>query len=470
MSSDGRRRWRGLLCFFWAFVAVGVAIASWSLATPPGAAPDEPSQVIQATALVRGQFDQPEHHSQPGNLATVQVPTWAVGLGVVPDCFVFHPEISAGCAPALTNDSRQATGQTQFSNYPPLYFALVGLPSLAFDGVKGVLSMRFASVVLNGALLALGLYLLARYHPRRLPLVGALVALSPMVLFITSVVNASGLETTAGFAAWCGGVCVVELDEVPRMLAALTALSFAVLVLTRPISPLYAVVVIGVLALLAGRRRIVALSRDRSVRLAGLAVVGAVVVAGVLLGIGGTPSLLGFPHKPRLSTSGEIAFTLRLTGQRLLQCIGDFGWLDTPAPAFTLAVWSTAVAALVGFAITVSSSCRRALPVLVVAVLAMPVLFESPKIDAIGPYWQGRYWLPLLVGVPLVAATAWKGGHHRRAWSSTWSVAGVIAGGAVLVAAQVAAFLTALHRNETGLGARRGPPSIGRRRAGRPCW
>ena len=128
--------------------------------------------------------------------------------------------------------------------------------------------------------------------------------------------------------------------------------------------------------------------------------------------------------------------TLRLTGPRLLQTIGDFGWLDTPAPHLTKVIWIVAVAALVVLGLAISARCRRALPLLALAIVAMPVLFEAPKLNASGTYWQGRYWLPLIVGVPLLASTALgriPALHSRR---SPAAVIAVLTAGLILGVAQ----------------------------------
>jgi len=98
---------------------------------------------------------------------------------------------------------------------------------------------------------------------------------------------------------------------------------------------------------------------------------------------------------------------------------------------------------------------------LVLLALAMPIVFQAPKIDTVGIYWQGRYSLPLAVGLPLVASTVQARRGSRRS-SSRWvrpiTVAGILLVGTAIVAAQVAAFLTALHRYQTGLGAAPGAP------------
>jgi hypothetical protein len=450
----------GAKCLAWAFVAVGAVVVSWTLATPLMAAPDEPAQINNAAAVVRGQLDEPTHpYFDIGRESTVRVPAW-VGNAAALACFAFKPSVPASCSPRVAPDPRLVNASTQFSNYPPLYFAVVGLPTLWWSGSSGLYAARLAGDLLTGGLLALGLYLLARYHPRRLPLLGALVALSPMVFFLSSIVNDSGLEVAAAFAAWCGGLCLIEREVPERSLVLLTGLAFLLLILARPISPANAAVILVVLGLAAGWKRTHRLLTTRALRPGIVLVVVAGAVALTSLAIGGDPSLLGARPPKQLTFLASAASSLRLTNVRLLQSIGDFGWLDTPVPRFTTVVWTTAVGALAATALVRSRSCRRALPVLVLAVIAAPVVFEAPLVNQVGNYWQGRYELPLLMGVPLVASTmARRVARHRRPAPPVGRILVVASGGAMLAVAQLAAFLTGLHRYETGLGVRPGTPA-----------
>jgi Predicted membrane protein (DUF2142) len=305
--------------------------------------------------------------------------------------------------------------------------------------------------LLDALFIAFGLFLLAQYHPRGLTLLGAMVALTPTVFFITGVVNSSGLETAAAFGAWCGGLCIALRPDNPRGLILLTSLSFAFLILSRPISPLNAGILLLVLATLIGWVQ----ARERLLR-PGLrpvwgTIIGVTAVAGIFLLLAGAPSLLGGPVKPRLSIISSVWLTLRLTGNRLHQCIGDFGWAHTiPAPKWVVVVWIVALLGILAYGVTISRRCRRAVPLLVAAVIIMPVVLESPQIDSTGTYWQGRYWLPLLVGLPLVACSAVASvrTHERPAASDSLRLVGLIAVGSLLVAAQVTTFLVALFHFE----------------------
>lgn len=448
-DQPGRRR--GFLYFLWAFIGVAMMVGAWSFATPPGAGPDEPAHMAQAAAIVRGQFAEPLHRSTFGDVAAVQIPeyVWRVGFG--PNCYAFRPDVSAACAIAIGDSTTNIRALTQFSNAPPLYYLVTGLPTLALSGPAAVYGMRVVSGLVNAALVALGMYLLLRYHPRRTPMVGALVALTPMALFILAVVNSSGLELAAGFATWCGWLCVIEHPTVPRALAAWTSIATVLLILARPTSPLDAVIVAIVLAALLGWRGL-RTRFDSSTRPLWISALAALVVAGVVLLVFGTPHLLGTRVAHPQGLLSNLWATLRQTGGRLRQAVGDFGWVDTPVPAWVVAVWASALGALTVVALVVSRACRRALPLLAVLVLAMPLMLESPQLNTVGFFWQGRYWLPVLVGFPLVASALHGASVGRLRPVLRWGGAGAILLGAGLGAAQIESFVLSLRRYERGLG------------------
>jgi hypothetical protein len=440
--------------------AFGMVITAWSLATPLMASPDESAQVAQAAAVVRGQFDEPHVRVPSGTVSFVKVPAWVLSGYLLPNCFAFKPDHPAGCHVQVPAAGPTTQAPTQFSNYPPLYFLWTGLPSLWLTGTTAMHAMRLMAVLANAVLLALGIFLLARFHPRRSALIGALVAVTPMVLFLSSVVNNSGIEITAAFAAWCGGLCVIEQRKVPRALGLWTSVTFAVFILSRPLSPVNAAVVLAVLAVLAGRRRLRTLGVDPGARCIGLTVALSMLVAGVFLAVGGLPGLLGYPLKVPLSFGTAFHEVLLRDPSRLQQGIGLFGWTDTPLPHSVPTVWIvlTTILCLVG--LVRSFRFRRGLPLLALAIFLMPVIFEIPKINAVGAYWQGRYWLPLLVGIPLTAAASRSTRAHARPVALLPPLTAALVRGIAIVAicatvawAQIDTFLLALHRYTVGLNA-----------------
>ncbi len=465
---------RTLSLFVWPLIGVGLAIGAWSIATPLGMGPDEPTHSIQAAAVVRGQFDGPQAQVHwgvvpIGHEGLVRIPTWVVnvprmGVPVCAERRTAEPTcVMVGVPPGGVPGRATATflTATQFSKNPPLYYLIVGTPTLLASGTGALYAMRYTGAVLDFLLIALGLFLLARYHPRRLTLFGSMVALSPMVLYVSSVVGSSGLETAAAFAAWCAGLCVVARDDTPRMLVVLTSLSFVVLILSRPLSPIIAGVIVVVLATSIGWPRTRALLLQRSCRPIWVSIVAATAAAGIFLAIVGIPSVLGAGVRPRVSLFAAVELTLRNTGHRLRDLVGDLVWGRVYTPTWVVVVWVLVLGGLFVWGLVASRGFRRALPLLVFAIIAMPVVFESPQMNTVGPYWQGRYWLPLAVGLPLVAAAVQpRRAPQRSEWalspSARFTGLGII--GAVLIGAQVASFWAALHYYEDVATVRWTPP------------
>ena len=442
-------------------------ICAWSLATPIAAAPDEPAHIVQAVAIVHGQFDGPTRRTTFGVIASVHVPGWAADT--IAPCFVWrdlvtNPKqtgIALACRDTLSETTRSTAAEDQFANAPPLYYLVAGIPSVFLSGVSALYAMRFTSGFLNACLVALGISLLIRYYPRRIPLLGVLIALTPMVLFLLAVVSSSGLEISSAFAAWCGGLCLVEHPQVPRGLAVWTAVAAVLLVLSRPTSPLDAAIIAVVVAVLIGWRGL--RPRLRSLVPLWSPVLVAMIVAGSFLVAFGSPHLTGAAPAHPAGLLSNMWTNLRRTGVDLRQCIGDFGWLDTPVPDWVVIVWMSCIGIVTALALTLSAPCRRALPVLALLILAMPEILYAPQMDTVNVHWQGRYWLPVVVGFPLVASTfrwpsRWLG--HRPIVRRWIPVAVVLGLGLALLAAQVGSFLHALTRYEVGLGVRAGSPTV----------
>lgn len=411
-------------------------VGAWSLATPVGTAPDEGAQMTQAVAIVHGQFDVRVQPLDGQPVSWVRVACWVDNPWV-------HLEPPA-CTPG---HATTAVAPTEFSNYPPLYYVVVGLPSLFLSGSAAISSMRALGDVLDSVMVALGIWLLLRYYPRRTLLIGVLMALSPMVLFLMAVLNSSGLEIGAGFAAWCGMLCVVTHPEVPRALAVWTSVAAILLVLSRPTSPFDLVVIAVVLAVYVGWRGL----RERvnpSLRALWIPIALSLAVASVFLVIDGSPHLIGVPPRHPADLLSNVATTLRLTGGYVEQGVGKFGLVNVPAPTWVITVWEACLAALTAVAVVLSVPCRRALPVLTLAIVIVTVALEAPKLNVVGAYFQGRYILPLMVGFPLVASSfEWRGRIQvaRRMLTTSACVVGI-----VLLVAQVAAFETTLQAYTAG--------------------
>ena len=115
--------------------------------------------------------------------------------------------------------------------------------------------------------------------------------------------------------------------------------------------------------------------------------------------------LPNFTPLPASSSFGHVVgFIISRFPSLLAQGVGNFGWLKTPVPGLVLAIWAVLSAGFVALAITRGS--KTTLSCLVLALLAsflVPVASLVAVAHSDGYAGQGRYFLAIWEGVPIVA-------------------------------------------------------------------
>lgn len=409
ISLESGGRWIDWRQFTW-IVAVLMALSTlWSLATPLGGGADEPVHLIRASALVHGQLTgTPLHGISPWT--SVRTSEALASAERLPYCFEFRPSVPAGCQPALSASNRQSAVHIYVGRYPPLYYLAVGWPSLLVSNPTVLFYVtRAVSGILCCALMGLALAMALRRRERLL-LVGVLVGATPMVLYMTAIINPNSLEVCAALALWTGALVLadrVRSGSVPRGLISMVVAVAVVLVLTRPDTPLW-VLLIGVstFPILAGRpwREFV---RRRDARIGAAAIVAAAVVAVAwIVGEHATQVM-----KVQVPASAGMGFLIRASASRsagyFVQALGEFGWFDAASPALTDAIWILALGGLLLIAWTVGRRSERiSLALTVTLSVVVPIALSVAVARHNGFIGQGRYFLALYVGMPLVASYA----------------------------------------------------------------
>jgi hypothetical protein len=84
--------------------------------------------------------------------------------------------------------------------------------------------------------------------------------------------------------------------------------------------------------------------------------------------------------------------------------MGVFGWLDTGPVKVTIVLWSLSLATLLVLSVMWARPWKLAgVLCLTIGTLVLPVAIQAPVAGEHGITWQGRYLLPVAVGVPLMA-------------------------------------------------------------------
>ncbi|MBO9556692.1 DUF2142 domain-containing protein [Cellulomonas sp.] len=447
------------------FLLLFAMLATWALTTPLMAVPDEPSHVIKAAAVARGQLGgelgpPPADTSEPGAPTWVQVPSDIADLDDYPNCFRFEGEQAADCTRPL-DDRRAELEQvgTYAGQYPPLYYALVGWVSTLLQQETAVYAMRLVSAALCAFFLTWGVRRMAQIAPRR-AVWGVGVALTPMCLFIMGSVNPNGLEIAVALSFWSACLALARRRSdadvsvpPPTSWFVQAVVSGAILVNLRSSGPLWALIALATAVVAARPGAVAALARSRALWLSAAAAAAAAVTAIAWVvshdNIVTTRDLFPEYGEPKL----VVAVVLLSTATLVEQMIGNFGWLDTPSPYLTVLAWNTAACSLVLLALAQRGARRprAAVLLLLVAVLIVPVALSVPTAEAAGIVWQGRYTLPIAVGLPLLASvltTSLRG-------ETVWLVDRMLTLAVTLLGlGHVAAFYWASRRYAEGLGGR----------------
>lgn len=229
--------------------------AAWSFATPIGAGQDEPAQLVKAASVARGEFVGSTPSGKSLALAArnglaycryvkfahvcnravtvVTVPQTFANLRI-PACYRKRAKVPAGCAPGFSGSGQETMATTYVGRYPPLYYAIVGLPSLAWHSDVAVYLMRLLSGLLTALFVGLALALATVWSRSRMLTLAVAVTATPMVIILGSAVNPNGLEVATAICVWTGGLILVleRAGRPPTSLVAATAAAATVMVLT----------------------------------------------------------------------------------------------------------------------------------------------------------------------------------------------------------------------------------------------
>jgi hypothetical protein len=406
LHASRRRVWWTSFGLFFALSLV------WTFTTPPLGAGDETAHVVRAHALADGDLTGASKRGEPEYARYVQSPAAYVAVGRAALCYVFEPRASAACARFRGSDIEVST-RTDAGRHPPAYYAVIGVPTKLFSPLPRIDAMRVISAAICAALLASAVASLQRLRGRALAAAGLALAVTPTLLYMLGIVNPNAPEVAAAIALWASGMILVARPMWdgdpgatfdPRVIARV-GVAATVLVLTRQTAPFWFAAIALALVALSSRDILRRLTRERSARLWGAILLAALVfqAAWVLIV---RPLDVSYPQ---FAVQGGLGVAIQESiGQiypNYVEMIGALGFMNEPVPEGVLVLWTAAIGVLVAFA-WVFASRRFAWVVggLIAFVLVVPTALEAARAQEAGLYWQGRYTLPVAVGIPLVAA------------------------------------------------------------------
>jgi hypothetical protein len=311
-------------------------------------------------------------------------------------CWARDSTISAACSTFPVGSSGRVGVLNSY--YPPAYFVLTGWPTLVTSDYLIVRVMRLLSGFLSIGFVGAGLVAVKRAWGTQAVAV-TIMALTPAALSLMGVVNPQALEIGAAFCLWATTAAMLEVDPPTRLQRWAFLASGTVLCLTRPLGPFLTAVILVAVALTVGVRVAVAALRRREV----LFVIIVGLVTTVVLATHGVTSLDAPELARRVTLSATAKQALGNAINDIRDSISLTGWLDTELPGIATVFWISAISVLLVW-LFVARAYREliALAFLAVAFLGIETYVLYTQANSNGLNWQGRYGLPIYIGLPFV--------------------------------------------------------------------
>lgn len=378
---------------------------AWILSVPAFRGIDEFDHVFKAESVAGGQLIS-RVPAEDGHGALLEVNEETV-RAAAPVCEWYLYVGPDNCSPVKVLGDGRALAGSGAGSYNPVYYAVVGNAAKAFAGDTAVYAMRLVTALVCSLLIAWGASLTSGWARTRLPLLAYAAGVTPVLAYSTSVVSPNGLTYTGALLFW---FAALALDRSPEDSAgALRALVVgAVAVLTsHTTGPVWLLVATASILMLRPVREWRTILGRRPVAWAGATLfAGLVAIACVAWTRYSQANSVG-PARPDWDGDFPWAALARENALWAFQSIAAFPIRNQPAPLLVYVLWGAVLTALLVLLARRSTTRERlALGALLVPLLLLPNVLSYLTFPSQGFAWQGRYMLPLWVGVLALAARA----------------------------------------------------------------
>lgn len=374
------------------------------------ASPDEATNIAKAAAVVRGQVIGHTIGGSLSPLASVTIPASYANTNYIGHCFNAKPSVSAACAPSFRENHSTKSTIIYNARYQPLYYAIVGVPSLFTQSVYGIYLMRFVSALLCSIFFALAFTVVIKWHKSKVALTGIVVAATPSVFFFSGMVNPIGLEVSSAICFWTSILVLIsfkKITKIPKGLLITVFVSGGIESLSRSISPLWVLIAITTALCWVGKDPLYELIKNHISKLW-------LVLFGLCVSVGGFWILIckstdvvaaGFPVAHNANYLSILLTTLRRSTLFYKEAVSFFGVLNTPSPDIVYILWGLMILGLVVLAMLYSTwRSKLTLMLLITITILLPATIATSQAKRLGIVWQGSDSLPIFVGIPILSA------------------------------------------------------------------
>lgn len=417
---------------------VGILLlqAAWILAVPAYRGIDEFDHAYQAAAVARGQW----HATEPaehGRGSVVEIPG-SIVRAASPICSTYTYVGHDNCFPITRRPGDLVEVATAAASYNPAYYLAAGTLARPFPGQGFDYAMRVFTAIGCALLLAWAAALTVSWTSSPWPRIALVAGLTPVFTFSTSIASPNGISYACAALLWSALVSVVTGNRVRAAVVA-AGTATAGFVVTHATGLLWTPMIVLAATLLVPWPRWREIWRAGRTTILPVAAVVAVICGASAWWIRtmGTNSL---PTPTRHGAEAHLPLADLPLYHVLwaLETIAVFPTRSDPAPVGVYLLWIGVLGLVFGLAVR-----RLVLREVAGLVLLTGFLVVVPTMLSIASYasegwgWQGRYNLPLWLGVTTIAGLALARGRAPRQLTA-WVLAACMAVALLLSVVHVA--------------------------------
>ena len=187
---------------------------AWISALPPFAGVDEFDHAYRASAVAHGQITNGHVAATDGRGELVVVDR-SLAEAARAQCEARTYTGPDNCRPVADAGPGMVTIASAAASYNPAFYFVVGKAAQPFDGAYALYVMRLVAAVLCSLFLALAAWLTCLWARTRWPLVGLMVASTPVLVYSASIASPNGLEMCAALSVWAALLGLARTDRGP---------------------------------------------------------------------------------------------------------------------------------------------------------------------------------------------------------------------------------------------------------------
>lgn len=288
------------------------------------------------------------------------------------------------------------------TRYLPVYYLTVALPSM-IKGDVSIWALRALSALWSALVLSGAWWLTTRGRRSLWGAAAMAVAMTPAVLFASTVVAPNGLHYASALLLWAGLMALRRTEGacLPAMVGA--GVGGVLLATTHSTGPVWLGLVLGTWVVFVGRREAYALlaRQRRAAFVAGTAMVMSAVSTATWVTVYATNA--PGDAEPLVAETKAIGMAAHAI-LWVFQTVGVMPYRFGVLWPEVYPLWLLPLLALVALAwMSAGGRARAALGLAIAASVAVPTVATVLTYDTMGVAWQGRYGLPLLFGIVLMS-------------------------------------------------------------------